>query len=544
MSASPERGRLARVSVANLLLGACLGTVALIVVMGVMGYSFLQGAGEPGKARLLGGIAVAASAGAVAAGVWLWKTIRAGSVPVVAAARSLAVGELPAELPQRGVGEFAELADSFGEAMAQLRRLAEVADRIAQGDLTTAVPAVSERDALGRAMQGMVDNLRDVVGQVLVSSQRVVDASAEVDQASELMRAAAQEIATATGEVSSASVHLAELASTSDQEAGRLHEALEALANGASESAATARASREEAERIGARIAEVTANASRVAEEAARSQEVASEGYEAVQRAIQAIDALAASVESTAQTVDELGTFGEQIGDIVRTIDEIAGQTNLLALNAAIEAARAGEQGRGFAVVADNVRALAERSSAATKEIAALVARVQEGTQQAVAAMNAGVAQAEEGRTVSARAGDSLRAIIAAVRQSTEQMQEIAHEISELRAGADRIVASVTAIAEVAESSAARAAETADAASSLRQAVIQVAATSEENSAAAEQVAASTEELTAHAHRLAATAKEMQGLAQQLRETSGRFAWERRKVNLPVAVDRRRRSAA
>lgn len=544
MSGVTDRGALARISVANLLLGACLGTVALIVVMGVLGYSFLQGAGEPGKARLLGGIAAAASIGAVAAGTWLWKAIRGGSEPVVRAARSLALGELPAQAPSGGVGEFAELADSFGEAIAQLKRLAEVAERIAAGDLTIAVPTVSERDVLGRAMQGMMVNLRDVVGQVLTSSQRVVDAAGEVDQASELMRAAAQEIATATGEVSSASVHLAELASSSDEEATRLSDALEALASGASESAATARASRREAEQIGARIAQVTANASRVAEEAARSLEVATEGYEAVQRAIQAIDALAASVESTARTVDELGTFGEQIGDIVQTIDEIAGQTNLLALNAAIEAARAGEQGRGFAVVADNVRALAERSSAAAKEIAGLVARVQEGTQQAVAAMNAGVAKAEEGRAVSAQAGDSLRAIIAAVRQSTEQMQAIAGEISELRAGADRIVASVTAIADVAEESAARAGETARAASSLRHAVIQVAATSEENSAAAEQVAASTEELTAHAHRLAATAKEMQGLAQQLRETSARFAWERRKVNIPVAVDRRRRSAA
>ncbi|WBL36399.1 methyl-accepting chemotaxis protein [Tepidiforma flava] len=194
--------------------------------------------------------------------------------------------------------------------------------------------------------------------------------------------------------------------------------------------------------------------------------------------------------------------------------------------------------------MADSVRALAERSSAATKEIAALVGRVQEGTQQAVAAMTAGVAQAEEGRTVSARAGDSLRAIIEAVRGSTSQMQSIAAEIGSLKAGAERIIAAVTTIAAGAEQSAERAAETARAAASLRSAVLQVAATSEENSAAAEQVAASTEELTAHAGRLDQTAKRMQALAQELKASSEKFAWERRKVNLPVAVDRRKRPAA
>jgi len=544
MSGTGASRALTRLSVANLLLAACLGTVTLIAVMGVLGYTFLFDAGEAGGARLLAGIAIVASAGALGAGFWLWAQIRAGSAPVVRAARQLALGELPAEVPAGGVGEFAELAASFGAAIAHLRQLSDVAQKVAGGDLTIAVPKASDGDVLGAAMQQMVDDLREVVGTLLSGTKRLVDASGEMHQSSEMMRSASQEIATAIGDVSASSVHLAELAANSDRHSNELTDVLEMMVETARENAASAREARNEAEAIGARVTAMAARASRVASEAAHSQEVATEGYEAVQRAIRAIDGLAASVEATARTVDELGTFGEQIGDIVRTIDEIAGQTNLLALNAAIEAARAGEQGRGFAVVADSVRALAERSSAATKEIAALVARVQEGTQLAVAAMNEGVAQAEEGRTVSARAGESLRAIIDAVRNSTEHIQAIAVEVGDLRNGAERIVAAVTSIAEAADQNAGRAAETARSAAALRSAVLQVAATSEENSAAAEEVAASTEELTAHADRLNQTAVQMQALASELRASSERFAWERRKVNMPVPVDRRKRPAA
>ena len=120
-------------------------------------------------------------------------------------------------------------------------------------------------------------------------------------------------------------------------------------------------------------------------------------GQEAVDETAGGMNRIKSTVDSTAATVTELGAKSDQIGAIVETIDDIAEQTNLLALNAAIEAARAGEQGKGFAVVADEVRKLAERSSRATKEIAALIAEVQTETEAAVKAMAAGAGEVAVG---------------------------------------------------------------------------------------------------------------------------------------------------
>jgi methyl-accepting chemotaxis protein len=133
--------------------------------------------------------------------------------------------------------------------------------------------------------------------------------------------------------------------------------------------------------------------------------------------------------EDVGVKVAELREAAEQIGNVVKLINSIAGQTNLLALNATIEAARAGEAGRGFAVVAGEVKALAEQTAKATSDIAAQVASIQAATN--------GTAEAIEGITGTIRGvNETAVAIATAVEQQGAATQEIARSIESVTVNA------------------------------------------------------------------------------------------------------------
>ncbi|MCO5202166.1 MAG: methyl-accepting chemotaxis protein [Chloroflexi bacterium] len=231
------------------------------------------------------------------------------------------------------------------------------------------------------------------------------------------------------------------------------------------------------------------------------------------------MESIATAVQRASRTVDQLGEYGQQIGDIVKAIDEIAAQTSLLALNGRIEAARAGEQGRGFAVVAENVRSLAERSSESTKEIADLIAKVQQGTQEAVEAMAVGVRDVQDGQRITEEAAQSLTR--SSVRWSW-------------RRGCRRSPATSRGRPPAPSASSPPPRASPNGCERRRRARWPRAprgdrgdhpgpATSEETSASAEEVSASTEELSAQSEELAATANQMREMAEALQKASARF---------------------
>jgi len=209
---------------------------------------------------------------------------------------------------------------------------------------------------------------------------------------------------------------------------------------------------------VAAAVEESTASVSEVARRSAAANTsaeqagaAAADGGREVQGTIGVIEQIAKEVEGTAESIGALGKQSEEIGRIATVINDIADQTNLLALNAAIEAARAGEHGRGFAVVADEVRKLAERTASATGEIASSIRSIQTESQQAVVRMQAGSVQVRTGVEQARRAGAALERIVSSAGEVAGMVKSIAATSGEQAKATEEIASAISSIAGITE---------------------------------------------------------------------------------------------
>ncbi|MGN8852480.1 methyl-accepting chemotaxis protein [Anaerobiospirillum succiniciproducens] len=173
------------------------------------------------------------------------------------------------------------------------------------------------------------------------------------------------------------------------------------------------------------------------------------EGVERINATISSIRKQSEEIRANSEAVDKVAKRSMDINSIVNTIEEIAAQTNLLALNAAIEAARAGEAGRGFAVVADEVRALASRTSASTKEIADMVQGIQMDAATAVRSINQSVTNMEATSEETAEVESTMRNMLEHVNNVNMQITQIASAAEEQTAATNEISTHIHGISEL-----------------------------------------------------------------------------------------------
>ena len=241
------------------------------------------------------------------------------------------------------------------------------------------------------------EGLTATVTEVQEAADAVTRTSEQLNEAATQTGAATQQVATTISQVAGGTAEQARAASDTNAAVQELSAVIATVGQGAADTSGSVGRS---LDAVGKMQTAMTAS-DRAADDLRPANERAAAALakvtDAVRENAEGMARIKTAVDESAVKVAELGAKGEQIGAIVETIDDIAEQTNLLALNAAIEAARAGEMGKGFAVVADEVRKLAERSGRATKEIASLIAEVQKGTSDAVAAMSAGAREVETG---------------------------------------------------------------------------------------------------------------------------------------------------
>lgn len=310
-----------------------------------------------------------------------------------------------------------------------IRRTAEVMRDIAEGegDLTKRIEVIStdEVGQLAERFNAFAQKVHDLVSEVIQATHEVASAATEIAASSE-------EMARGMGEQKDQVMQI---------------------------SAAV--------EQMSASVVEVAQKSMDAAQNAEESGRVAEDGGAVVSDTVQTMRHIRESVSASSKIVEELGRRGDEIGEIIAVINDIADQTNLLALNAAIEAARAGEHGRGFAVVADEVRKLADRTTQATEEVAKTIRAIQTETKVAVERMDSGNKQVEQGVVRASEAGESLERIMTRAREVSGMIQSIAAAAEQQSAAGTQISRGVESISAVTTQAATGAAEAASAAEQL-----------------------------------------------------------------------------
>lgn len=352
----------------------------------------------------------------------------------------------------------------------------KVASLISSGVLTEKITTVGKDEiaSLGKAINNMADNLRDIIGKIRETSSSISlvistikESSGRIINVVEVQKKATAENASSISEmdksvqaVSLSSISLAESANEASSAVTEMTASISHVAGSASQFNETAEEAASSVEEMIASINEIASSLQSLssssdetssallevnatireiqqsADESVKlaenvSVESSEKGLSAIYAAVKGMDEIKDSVTVLSDVINRLGRRSEEIGNILTVIDEVADQTGLLALNAAILAAQAGEYGNSFSVVAVEIKNLAERTSSSTKEITELIGSVQSETRSSIEMAAAGLKSVDKGMKLVKEVSKALESIQQSSNVSTEMSRAIQRATSE-----------------------------------------------------------------------------------------------------------------
>ncbi|MCK4739281.1 MAG: DUF3365 domain-containing protein [Deltaproteobacteria bacterium] len=365
---------------------------------------------------------------------------------------------------------------------------------IALGDLSGNNITVKSNDELGDVVSSlnlMTTNLREVTGEVRVTSKEFNSISSEINTTVDELSLNSSEQISAVKKTSSAMIHMdssiTEIAKNTDNlsktaedtssavleiaasidEVAKISEELsltvEEVSSSISEMAfsvkeitghtsnlsAYASDTASAISEIDASIREVEINIKNSARLSEATATNAGDGREAVLKTSEAMENINITVEEVASVIKRFVEKAISVGEILKVINEMAEQTNLLSLNAAIIAAQAGEHGKGFAVVSDEIKDFSDRTASSIKQIEKLIRSVQLEATNAVKSVEAVGKSVETGVTLSNNAANSLEKILSSANSSSQMVEHIAKANSEQLKGSRQVTEAMEKITDM-----------------------------------------------------------------------------------------------
>lgn len=359
---------------------------------------------------------------------------------------------------------------------APIMEMEKVATRVSSGDLTETVKRIGkdEMASLSDAINSIALNLRDVLFKIRDLSKNVYAVTAIITESpasvlrvvdlqkvaieenarhiddmnksissialsSESLHEMSEEASSAATELTASIAQVAENANVFNETSIEAAASIEEMIASIKETANSLEILSTSSEESASALSEINATVKEIqnsAEESVRlaekvSIEASEKGLASITTAIKGIEDVKDSMNAISETINRLEKRSEEIGSIVNVIDEVAGQTSLLSLNAAILAAQAGEHGKSFTVVADEIKRLAERTSASTKEISGLITAVQTETRSSVEIADKGIKTVDRGVKFVRDVNDALNSIVKSSKVSTEMSRSIQRATAE-----------------------------------------------------------------------------------------------------------------
>ncbi len=359
----------------------------------------------------------------------------------------ITMGDLSADVPDLGENEIgsiakgvAFLAERLSMTIAKLNSTAvNVAMAIKQVDITykNAIEGIRHQARAVRDIMQSVREANKAQAEIIASTEKLSGFSAENVSSLLEMKATADEIASNTERLYRTTENyysvVVQISQTSKAISGNSGEMVAAIEDTSAS-----------VEEIGASIREVEDHSKESAKLAEKVKEIASDtGMMSVVNAVEGMDMISSEVKKSAEIIQKLGVRSLDIEKVLSVIKEVTEQTNLLSLNAAILAAQAGEYGKSFSVVADEIRALSERTSSSTREIAVIVKAIQKDIKDAVTAVNAAQEKVGTGNSLVLKVGEALREVLDASEHSTDMTKAIERATEEQSLGLKQITMAI-----------------------------------------------------------------------------------------------------